>query len=282
MTAVQTQEWTIARSDTLSLHARAWTGPEAPRAVVVINHGFLAHSGQYDGTARELVARGFNVYAYDMRGHGKSGGDRYWVDTYGDCVNDLAAFVEQVRAREPGQQLFLYGHSAGGVISTVFVQQHAELINGFICASFAFEVPPPEFLLQALRVVGDLIPRAPLLSLNPADFSRDPAVVEAIRNDPLVIHEPGPGHTLAELIRAHDHLGKTFGEVRLPVFIIHGTADKATRPHGSQRFYDEAGSHDKMLRLYEDHVHDLLVDYGKEQVLNDIVAWINARVTTAH
>ena len=59
---------------------------------------------------------------------------------------------------------------------------------------------------------------------------------------------------------------------------MHGTADKATRPDGSQQFFDEAGSTDKTLKLYEGHYHDLLNDTGREQVFDDIVEWIDARL----
>jgi acylglycerol lipase len=62
------------------------------------------------------------------------------------------------------------------------------------------------------------------------------------------------------------------------VLIMHGTADKATRPDGSQEFFDHAGSADKQLILYQDYYHDLLNDLGRERVMGDIVEWIEARL----
>ena len=82
-------------------------------------------------------------------------------------------------------------------------------------------------------------------------------------------------------MRADERLEREFPLITLPVFILHGTADKATRPDGSQLFYDTAGSTDKTLKLYEGHAHDLLNDYGREQVLADIVGWIEARLAGA-
>ncbi len=67
----------------------------------------------------------------------------------------------------------------------------------------------------------------------------------------------------------------------LPVLILHGSADKATKPSGSQLFYDTAGSKDKTLKLYEGHVHDLLNDLGKEAVMADIKVWIDTRLPRA-
>lgn len=260
------------------MFAQFWRPEETPRAVLVIVHGFLAHSSQYEWVAQEFVNRGLAVYAYDQRGHGRSEGDRYWVDEYIDYVRDLERFVLNVSTMEPGLPVFVLGHSAGGVVSTVYAQNPSDRVKGLICESFAFEVPPPDFVLQALKGVAAVFPNIPILSLKPVDFSRDPAVVEAITNDPLVIHEPGPAHTLAELVRAHDHLGESFNKVTLPVLILHGTEDKATKPHGSQRFYNETGSKDKTLKLYEGHYHDLLADFGKEEVLADIAEWIDARI----
>jgi len=67
---------------------------------------------------------------------------------------------------------------------------------------------------------------------------------------------------------------------RTPVLILHGSADKATKPSGSQFFYDTTGSKDKTLKLYEGHFHDLLADLGKQQVMADIQAWIDAHLGT--
>ena len=99
--------------------------------------------------------------------------------------------------------------------------------------------------------------------------------------DPLIAHETQPTRTLAAMVRADERLKQGFPLVTLPVLILHGSADKATKPSGSQFFYDTAGSKDKTLKLYEGHVHDLLNDLGKEAVMADIKAWIDARLPRA-
>jgi len=272
------REETFEGSGRIELFARSWRPDGKVRGVIVINHGFLAHSGLYEGFAEYLVARNLAVFALDMRGHGKSAGGRYWVDEIDDYVQDLAAAIAVVKQRDPGLPVFVHGHSAGGVVATLYALDHQSELAGMICASFAFEVPPPEFALQVLKGIAYIAPRAPLLALHPEDFSRDPVVVERIASDPLVIHTAGPAHTLAELIRGHDRLNTSFPRITLPVLILHGTADKATKAHGSQRFHDESGSTDKTLKLYEGHLHDLLNDLGKEEVMADIVSWIERRL----
>jgi acylglycerol lipase len=80
---------------------------------------------------------------------------------------------------------------------------------------------------------------------------------------------------VAALVRADERLMEEFPTIKIPVLIMHGTADKATVPAGSQVFFDTAGSKDKTLKLYKDHFHDLLNDIGKEGVVADIKAWID-------
>ena len=98
--------------------------------------------------------------------------------------------------------------------------------------------------------------------------------------DPLITNEVQPAQTVAAMVRADERLKKEFPRITLPVLILHGTADKATKPSGSQHFYEKAGSTDKTLKLYEGHFHDLLTDIGKQQVMADIQAWIDAHLGT--
>jgi alpha-beta hydrolase superfamily lysophospholipase len=127
--------------------------------------------------------------------------------------------------------------------------------------------------------LSHLAPHAHVLRLPNMDFSRDPAVVAAMDADPLIANETQPTRTMAELARSDDRLRREFGSIELPVLILHGTQDHATKPAGSQFFYDHAGSADKTLKLYDGHVHDLLNDTGREEVLGDIAAWIDARLS---
>ena len=129
--------------------------------------------------------------------------------------------------------------------------------------------------------LSHIAPHAHVLHLKNELFSRDPRVVQAMNEDPLIAHETQPTKTLAEMVRADERLKREFPLITLPVFILHGTADGATKPSGSQRFYDTAGSRDKTLKLYEGHFHDLLNDVDKQVVMADILGWIAARVPAA-
>jgi len=259
------------------LHMRSWR-PADPRATVVVVHGVNSHSGQYLWSGEQLAAAGFAVYAYDHRGRGKSEGRRFYIDDISDYTDDLGTLIALARSREPGRKLFVLGHSAGGVVSCTWALDHQAGVDGFICESFAFQVPAPTPVLALVRLLGRIAPGLPVLKLKMKDFTRDPAALRALEADPLTLNEAQPARTVAALLAATGRMRREFPTITLPVLIMHGTLDKATVPAGSKLFYERAGSRDKTLKLYEGHFHDLLNDVGKEDVLRDVVAWINARL----
>lgn len=262
----------------LKIFLRSWQPQGKARAVVVICHGVNSHGGQYGWAAEQLVAQGFSVFAIDLRGRGQSEGERFYVEDIADYVNDVDGAVKIAKSRNPGLPVFLLGHSAGGVVSSVYTLENQSELAGFICESFAFQVPAPGFALAAIKGLSHIAPRLPVLKLKNEDFSRDPKAVEALNNDPLTAHEVQPALTVAALVRADERLREEFPKITLPVLIMHGTADKATVCHGSEFFFETVGSMDKTLNLYEGHYHDLLNDYGKEGVIADITGWIDKRL----
>ena len=275
---------TVAREDRirggagLDILVRSWRPAGTARAAVVICHGVLSHGGYYGWAAEQLVSDGLAVYALDLHGRGKSDGERFYVEKFQDYVDDVHAAMGLARSREPGLPVFLLGHSAGGVVSAVYTLEHQADLRGFICESFAFQVYAPDFALAVLKGVSHLAPHAHVLKLNIEDFSRDPGAVQAMRDDPLIAHEVQPTRTVAQLALADERLKREFPRITLPVLILHGTADKVTKPAGSRLFFDTAGSQDKTLKLYEGHAHDLLNDVGREQVMGDITGWISAHL----
>ena len=122
------------------------------------------------------------------------------------------------------------------------------------------------------------MPHLPVYSLKNEIFSRDPDVVTQMNNDPLIANESQPAETASEVLKAAARLKENMPNFKVPVFIINGTDDKATRPEGSQYFYDNVGFEDKTLKLYDGGYHDLLNDLDKELVMADILAWVNGRI----
>ena len=263
------------------IFVRSWRPSTPPRAVVGICHGVKSHSGYYFWTAEQLVAQGFAVYALDLHGRGKSDGERFFVEKIDDYLDDVDALLKLARSREPNVPVFLLGHSAGGVISSVYTLEHQAELAGLICESFAFRVYAPDLALTIVKGLSHIAPHLHVLNLKTEDFSRDPQAVQAMLDDPLIEGEVQPANTVAELVRADERLEREFPLIHLPVLILHGTADKVTQPSGSQLFFDTAGSTDKTLKLYEGHAHDLLNDIDRDKVMADIVEWITRRLPSA-
>jgi acylglycerol lipase len=261
-----------------TIFTRSWRPAGKPSGVVVIAHGFNSHSGQYVEVAERFAAAGLAVYALDHRGRGKSEGERFHVEKFSDYVDDLATFIQIAKAREPGLPVFLLGHSAGGVISSLYALDYQSELAGFISESFAFELPAPGFVLAALKCLSHIAPHLRVLKLKNEDFSRDPQVVESMNRDPLIAGENQTAKTVAELIRADERLRVEFPRIKLPLLVLHGTKDNAAKADGSRFFSETAGSTDKTLKLYDGAYHDLLNDLGKETVATKILDWIQPRL----
>jgi len=257
---------------------RIWKTVESPKAIVLIVHGFNSHSGYYQWTAEQLVSNHYETYAIDLRGHGNSTGERFYIADYNEIVSDINQMVSLIKAEHPHLPVFLLGHSAGGVFSTLFILNNQERINGFICESFAYQLPAPDFAITVLEGLSHIVPHAHVVKLKNEDFSRDKTVVDAMNHDPLIAHEVQPAKTIQQLALADEQLKRNFQTITLPLLIIHGTSDKATKPGGSQEFFDKTGSSDKTLTFYEGHYHDLLNDIEKDVVVKDIIDWLDGRV----
>jgi alpha-beta hydrolase superfamily lysophospholipase len=272
---------TFKSAGDFNIFFRAWRPAGTPRAAVVIVPGFNSHSGYYEWVGEQLLGSGIAAYAIDLRGRGRSDGERFYVQKFEDYVSDVAAGVAVAKSREPNRPVFLLGHSAGGVVACMYTIEHQAELAGLICESFAFQVPAPDFALAVFKGLAHVAPHAHVLHLKNEDFSRDPVVVATMNADPLIAHETQPTQTLAEMVRADERLKQAFGGITLPLMILHGTDDKATKPAGSQQFYDNAGSTDKVLKLYDGGFHDLLNDVERDRVMADITTWLDRHLAAA-
>lgn len=280
-TSPTSAETVLQSPDGIDIFVRHWEPSGQAKASIVLCHGFNAHSGHYVRIAQQLADLGFAVTALDLRGRGRSGGERFYVDDIGDYVSDVSLAVEFARSKHSELPVYLLGHSAGGVTVCSYALDYQDRIAGLICEDFAFKVYAPDFAIKLLEGASHLIPHVHVLKLPNSAFSRDPDWVAMLDSDPLIHDEVQPVQTVAALARADERLEREFERISLPVLILHGTGDKATKYQGSQMFYDRAGSADKTLKLYDGYFHDLLNDVGREKVFDDIVQWIGARLPQA-
>ena len=271
---MQSKTSTFKNKAGLNIFTRTWLPNGTTRGIIIIAHGFNSHSGYYQWTAEQFTAQNFAVYAPDQQGRGKSEGERFYTDNMYDAVADLDYVIGVAKREHPNLPVFLLGHSAGGVLACLYILEHQEKLNGLICESFAFKLPAPDFALAVLKGVSHLAPHLHTIKLKNEDFSRDPEVVDAMNNDPLIADETESSKPIEQLVKTDERLEKEFSKITLPVFILHGTSDKAAKQSGSQFFYDHVGSSDKTLKFYEGYYHDLLNDLDKESVMNDIIEWV--------
>lgn len=261
------------------LFLRSWRPQRAARCALAIVPGFNSHGAYYEEFARFLASQGIATYAIDLRGRGRSNGARFLVDHFRDYVADVDRLVGTIRLRDPDLPVYLLGHSAGGVVATVFSLDPSKRLAGLICESFAFEVPASAMVLQITRLLGSVAPRLPVLKLPNEAFSRDAGKIDRMNRDPLIQGERQPARTVAEMVRASSLLRESFGRITMPLLVLHGSADAVTLPSGSQFFHEHAGSSDKTLRLFDGYYHDLLNDWSCEVVHAEILGWIHARAS---
>jgi acylglycerol lipase len=247
-----------------------------PKAVVLLVHGLKDHSDRYVDFAQKLVKSGYAVHAFDLRGHGDSSGDRVWVDQFDDYLDDVDTVLTEVRKIEGDKRVFLFGHSMGGAIVTLYALTRTPKPAGIVLSAAALKVDASGFTQGTTKFLGAVMPTLAVFSLDDEKFSRDNKVVLAMKKDPLIYDKNGPAHTAAEVIRAVDRIREKSGELEVPVLAMHGTADEVTPPTGSKELIDAAKTSDKTLKLYDGLFHDLLHEPEGAQVMNDVVQWLDA------
>ena len=257
---------------------RNWVPAGTPKGIVLIIHGLNSHSGYYQEFATQLKENGFEVYAIDLTGRGRSEGERYYIADYHDVFADIDLLIEIASSACPSAPIFLFGHSAGGVFASSYAVQNQPKLRGLISESFAFQIPAPAVILATIKFLARIIPHTRLIKLNNQDFSRDQSHVLKMDKDPLLEKEKQPAKTMQQLLLAAEYLKAEMNSLELSVLILHGTADKATKPAGSKYFMQHVSSADKQLKLYEGHYHDLLNDKYKGIIFRDILIWLNERV----
>lgn len=278
-TALHTHaEAKLATSDGTVLYTQSWRASQT-KAIIVLVHGMAEHSGRYRHVGETLAAHGYTVHTMDLRGHGQSPGKRMLFRQIEEQSNDVAVFLKWVRQQDPTGPLFLLGHSMGGLIVTYYVLTQSPDLRGVILSGPALklrDVSP--FLVAVGRVLAHLMPTLPLAVLEHNAISRDPAVVQASAADPLVYQGGIPAATGLAMVQAVAYVQSQMEAFRLPLLIVQGTADRIVDPEGSKQFYARAGSSDKTLKLYEGLFHEVLNEPEKEQVMAEIIEWLDKRI----
>jgi alpha-beta hydrolase superfamily lysophospholipase len=249
------------------------------KANLLLMHGYGEYARRYAAQYNQLIpalnAAGFNVYAFDARGHGASPGLRGATDMKQAVNHHMRA--RQVLAAQD-LPLFLFGHSLGGLITAASIANDSRGVGGVVLSAPALQVE----LNPALRMIAGLTAMiAPGARLTPpleADaISRDPQIVEAYRKDPYVITRSPSARLGATVAKVHDQAWKRFSDWHVPVLLIHGDSDRLTPVEGSIKFFETIPDGDKQIEIFKGGYHELLNDDDKDRALAVILDWLRVR-----
>lgn len=266
--------------DGADIYTQAWLPDDKPQAIILIVHGLGEHSGRYANYVNYFVPRGYALYGFDTRGHGRSGGARGYVERFDQYVEDVDRRAAQARSDWPGTPLFVLAHSLGSLMGLSYARQHSDRLNGLIVTGTALQdalqLPPwKRSLATALSRV------TPSLKMNNgialSSLSHDPAVIAAYEADPLT-HTWGTPRlaTETEVVRAQIRQGATTW--RVPTLMLHGGADLICVPDGARLFAAQTPPGLVEYRSYPGLYHEIHNEPEKEQVFSDIETWLQRRL----
>lgn len=269
-------------ADGVTLAGRAWLPPDF-RAVIAVVHGIAEHSGRYAFLAERANAQGIGVVSVDLRGHGRSPGERSYVERFDDYLLDVDALWAQADQFAAGCPLFLMGHSMGGAIALRWMAQRRQAPAGLILSSAALKVGSdvPRVLVRLAPFLSRWFPHLRGTRIDPATISRDAAAVAAYVADPLVSLAAPPARTGAELLQAMDANRAAAAGLATPVYLFHGDADRLTDPAGSRETHDLWGGADRSLRLWPGGRHETLNDLDRDAVAGELLQWVQAHCAAA-
>jgi acylglycerol lipase len=259
-----------------NFYYQGWLPEGRSVAVLLIVHGLAEHSGRYGNVVNHFVPRGYAVYGLDHLGHGRSDGPRVYLERFQDLLDPLKVFLGRIRDWQPETPIFLVGHSLGGLISAAYLLDQPEEPAGAVLSAPSVKMPGSisPLTLWAGKILSALLPRLGLVRLEAEGVSRDPAVVRAYRNDPLVFTGKITARMGSELLKTMERVLVEARKINLPLLILQGAADRLVDPLGAQVFFDRVSSVDKTIKVYEGLYHEVFNEPEHDQVLGDVEKWL--------
>ena len=257
-----------------------WTPGFTPRGVVILAHGLGEHARRYDHVAARFGREGLITYALDHRGHGRSGGKRVLVKDISEYTADFGTLVGIAAKDHPGLTRIVLGHSMGGGIVFAYGVEHPDDYDLMVLSgpAVAAQLAVSPLLGWVAKTMGTIAPGLPLQALDASAVSRDPAVVNAYNTDPLVYHGKIPGGVARALLVVGETMPQRAPSLTAPLLVVHGSDDRLIPVEGSRRLIEAVGSRDVELTVYPGLYHEVFNEPEQEQVLDDVVSWINARL----
>ncbi len=271
------QDGYFKNQENLSIYIQNWLPENPAKAVLLIVHGLNEHSGRYDYFSNFFVNEGFAVYSMDLVGHGKSDGTRAFVKDFVNYIDDINLYLDKINQLQPGSPIFLIGHSMGGLIGALLLIDYPDQFAGAVLSGSVVQVPDdvsPLFISLG-KFISLVLPKLGLLKIDLSGLSRNPDVVQAYKDDPLVNSGKFTARVSAEMNKSFDRVAVEGSRIKSPVLILHGGSDRIVNPACSHFLYALVSSDIKKLIIYDSFYHEIYNDPGHEQVFEDVSSWIN-------
>lgn len=265
--------------DGLKIFGQLWKTDGPEKAIIALVHGFGEHSNRYHHVAEAFCDHNYSMIAMDHRGHGKSEGQRGHTPSYESLMQDIDILLEQAADHFPDTPVILYGHSMGGnIVTNYLLQRNQNVLAAVVTGPFYRTAEPPPAYQMALgklmnKVWGAFPDKA---KLDAHQISRDKAVVDKYVADPLV-HNKISARMGLSLIEMGEYAIQHASDLDIPFYIIHGDADGLTDVDGSRAFAANSGENVK-LNVLPGFYHEVHNDPGKEEILDNIIAWCDQQI----
>lgn len=255
-------------------------GQSALTGVVVLCHGYAEHARRYDHVAQRFGEAGFVVYALDLRGHGRSAGKRVYLKNITEYTADFHRLVGIATAAHPGLKRVVLGHSMGGGVVFTYGVEHPDDYELMVLSGPAVYAQDAVsgLMIGVAKVLGSVLPGLPVENLPAEAVSRDPEVVAAYEADPLVHHGKLPAGIAKALLNVGETMPQRAPAITAPLLVVHGEKDSLIPVTGSQRLVEHVGSTDVTLKVYPGLFHEVFNEPERDEVLDDVVSWIEARL----
>lgn len=253
---------------------------KSPKGVILINHGFAEHSGRYDYVAEKFNEGKYSVYRYDLRGHGKTKSPRGHIESYEEFIKDCDEMVELATRENKGLATFILGHSMGGMITCLYGIKYPEKLKGQIFSGPAVDTLPLAKGMRSkfLKALKLLAKTKTIKNVVGPDICSVEQVVIDYRKDPLILKEATISFYVEFLIEGIGYIGENIKNYKYPCFIAHGEKDKIVPKEIGKYLYENISSEDKKIKTYDDLYHEILNENEKDEILGDMIRWLDERV----
>lgn len=262
----------LKTTDGLTLFAQNYL-IDTPKASILLVHGLGEHCLRYAHVARAFNDIGFNVYSFDLRGHGQSEGERAFVTDVQRYCDDVEAVYLTIPKNLP---LYILGHSMGGLITLQFLLQQkrpdvrAAIFSGAAIKAGADITP---FVIFITKLLAQFFPKLQTTKLDPKSISRDPETVQHYQGDPLIYRQGIKTGLGLALLKGMDEATARFEEFDYPMLVMHGGADKITNIEGSKQLYEKAKSTSKTLKIWDGAYHEIFNETNRTEIIDFMTNW---------